>query len=131
MLTRADVQRTTTYLSFLSEGEMAKGKPELAQTYDGTVRIWDLETGETMTTNPESSPEYSRTVDAVAVSPDGKYIASGSRTSMVQLWDASTGEKVGEPLQGHTATIWSIAFSPDSRRVISGSVDRRLIIWTL
>ena len=39
------------------------------------------------------------------------------------------GGQVGNPLQGHTSSVWSVAFSPDGRHIVSGSGDRTIQIW--
>jgi WD40 repeat protein len=39
----------------------------------------------------------------------------------MRVWDAATGQLVGEPLAGHTAPVWSVVFSPDGTRIASGS----------
>jgi WD40 repeat protein len=39
---------------------------------------------------------------AVACSPDGRHIASGSDDSTIRIWDAETGAVVGKPLEGHS-----------------------------
>ncbi|KAG2073283.1 hypothetical protein BDR04DRAFT_948155, partial [Suillus decipiens] len=42
----------------------------------------------------------------------------------VRLWDAGTGEAVGEPLRGHTSLVLSVSFSPDGTRIVTGSHDK-------
>jgi WD40 repeat protein len=47
----------------------------------------------------------------------------------MRLWDADTGQPVGQPLTGHADGVWSVAFSPDGTRVVSGSVDTTVRLW--
>jgi len=68
-------------------------------------------------------------VTSVAFSPDGRRIVSGSYDRSVRLWNAQTGQPIGQPLQGHTAIVSSVAFSPDGRRIVSGSYDRSVRLW--
>ncbi|KAF5331505.1 hypothetical protein D9758_018599 [Tetrapyrgos nigripes] len=93
---------------------------------DGTVRIWDAQTG-TAIGEPLQGHEY--WVQSVAFSPDGARIVSGSRDRTVRIWDAQTGTAIGEPLQGHEDWVQSVAFSPDGARIVSGSHDRTVRIW--
>jgi len=67
-------------------------------------------------------------VDAVAVSPDDKYIVSGSDDKSVRVWDASTGSELKE-LKGHTNWVTSVAFSPDGKHIVSGSRDKSVRVW--
>src|SRR5258705_9418329 len=48
----------------------------------------------------------------------------------VRLWNADTGQPIGQPLTGHTDTVRSVAFSPDVHRIVSGSPDSTAPRWT-
>jgi WD40 repeat protein len=66
---------------------------------------------------------------AIAFSPDGRTIVSGSKNKMVRLWDAKTGAAKGLPLTGHTDQLFAVAFSPDGQTIVSGSRDNTVRLW--
>jgi hypothetical protein len=45
------------------------------------------------------------------------------------IWDAATGQPIGETLTGHEDVVWSAAFSPDGRRIVTASKDQTAGIW--
>ncbi|KJA27642.1 hypothetical protein HYPSUDRAFT_197834 [Hypholoma sublateritium FD-334 SS-4] len=102
------------------------GKRIASGSYDGTVQIWDLETGEQV-----GKPLRGHTdqITSVAFSSDGRRVVSGSDDKTLRIWDLETGKQVGRPWQGHTSYITSIAVSPDGTRVASGSLDKTVRIW--
>ncbi|OBT95231.2 hypothetical protein VE01_07574 [Pseudogymnoascus verrucosus] len=67
-------------------------------------------------------------VEAVAFSPDGKHIASGSRDNTIKLWDASTGS-LQKTLASHLGLVGAIAFSLDGKHIASGSGDNTIKLW--
>jgi WD40 repeat protein len=73
------------------------------------------------------------TVYAVAVSPDGKFIATACGDKTVRLFDAATGKEVRSYAgpQGHTKMVLTLAFSPDGRTLASGSEDNTLKLWDI
>ena len=47
----------------------------------------------------------------------------------MRVWDASSGECVLGPLEGHAFWVTSVSFSPDGSRIVSGSVDKTVRVW--
>ena len=58
----------------------------------------------------------------LAVSPDGRWIATGGHDQTVKLWDIKSRTLV-RTLEGHRDMVWCLAFSPDSRHLASGSAE--------
>jgi WD40 repeat protein len=66
----------------------------------------------------------------VAFSPDGKYLASGSRDNTVKLWSVESQKEV-TTLLGHSDYVNSVAFSPDGKYLASGSRDETVKLWSI
>ena len=78
-------------------------------------------------------------VNSVAISPDGRYIVSGSRDRTVRIWDINSGDLL-RTLGGHEwGGVNSVAISPDSRYIVSGGgrvlidpfTDSAVQIWDI
>ena len=91
---------------------------------DKTVRVWDLESGESRVLEGHADE-----VTSVAFSPDGRQLASSAYDGTVRVWDLMTGES--RVLESHASRVLSVAFSPDGRQLASGASDRTLRVWDL
>jgi WD40 repeat protein len=101
-------------------GGMEKG-------YNGTVRLWDANTGQLIRAVPIGGADV--VVFAVSYRPDGRRIAAAGADGVIQRLDAGTLEKVGEPLQAHEDTVVALAYSPDGRTLASASLDETIRVW--
>ncbi|KAF7970638.1 hypothetical protein HWV62_23364 [Athelia sp. TMB] len=66
---------------------------------------------------------------AVAFSPDGRRVVSGSWDKSLRVWDAETGALIAAPFEGHTQYVTSVAFSPGGQWIASGSGDKSVCVW--
>lgn len=66
----------------------------------------------------------------VAISPDGRILASAGGDDSVRLWNLVTRKPVGQPLQAG-APVLAVAFSPDGQAVASGGSDGAVRLWNV
>ncbi len=75
--------------------------------------------------------ETGGTVQAIAISMDGDYLASSNlMKKTIQLWDPKTGKLIGN-LGGMLDPVEVLAFAPNSLTLAAGSADHKVHIWNL
>ncbi|MEG3842305.1 WD40 repeat domain-containing protein, partial [Microcoleus sp. herbarium14] len=73
---------------------------------------------------------HSNSVNAVAVTSDGKRVLSGSGDTTIKVWDLTTGKELFT-LKGHSNSVNAVAVTSDGKRAISGSSDNTIKAWDL
>jgi WD40 repeat protein len=69
-------------------------------------------------------------VESVTFSPDGKFLASGSRDTTVKVWAVGSWREVAT-LRGHGGPVSSVSFSPDGKFLASGGGDATVKVWAV
>ncbi|MGZ4483560.1 MAG: nSTAND1 domain-containing NTPase [Nocardioidaceae bacterium] len=101
---------------------------KLLAASEDSVRLWDPATGDPL--GPRLRPTGG--LLSVALSPDGKLLATGGGDGTVRLWDPATGRLAGAPLptgSGPAGGCFGVAFSPDGKRLAGSCADGTVWLW--
>ena len=69
-------------------------------------------------------------VKDVAISPDGKFIASCSDDFSIKIWNAENGNLI-RTLNGHIEEVWDVDYSPDGTKLVSIGRDGKTNVWNV
>ncbi|PKU69362.1 U3 snoRNP-associated protein-like YAOH [Dendrobium catenatum] len=112
---------------------------------DGTILHWDVESGkhekylwpneDVLISHRANGPQNStskrsKNVLSLAVSSDGRYLASGGLDRDVHLWDTRTREHI-QAFRGHRGPVTCLTFRQGTPQLFSGSFDRTIKLWNV
>ncbi|KAF7322290.1 WD40 repeat-like protein [Mycena chlorophos] len=100
----------------------ARGRTLVSGSYDCTVRVWDLITGECRWV----LGGHTQKVYSVVLDPMRHQACSGSMDGTVRVWDLKTG-RCAHTLTGHTSLVGLLGLSP--RTLVSAAADSTLRVW--
>ncbi|MEO2013014.1 MAG: HEAT repeat domain-containing protein [Fuerstiella sp.] len=102
--------------SFVVSGfEFNPDASQLAIQVNGQIRFYDLANGSVSSVVPRAG-HLTGSAQAVTVSPDARYVVSGSRDRTVCVWSRETGAFLSM-LDGFESPVADLAFSLDGRRI--------------
>jgi WD40 repeat protein len=92
----------------------------------GMVRVFDVSSGKEIKTFAGRTTK----VQTMAVSPNGKIVASAGNRQTIQVWDILNGKQLFT-LRGHQDEISYLTFSPDGQTLASASKDKTIKLWNM
>lgn len=100
-------------------------KSVIVGTWNGELLKLDIKNGKVLC----KYEEHRETINTVALSPGGKYLASGSADDRLIVWDEATGEDLLEMHQGNEYDVTTLAFSPDGKTIATGDGENQIKLW--
>ncbi|KAH9967795.1 hypothetical protein BJV74DRAFT_868775 [Russula compacta] len=106
------------------------GEPEIVSvSFDGTVRVWELEM-QSFAETQTFSDNHKDWIHAISFSPVDNHIASGDDEGQLIVMDGVTGSTVfNQNQKGHSNWIRCVRYSPDGKTIATCSDDRKINIW--
>ena len=91
----------------------------------GAIMLWSL----TDFDQHQQLGQHQDAVSAIALSPNGRWLATGSRDGEIYLWDWSGDLPTRFAVCRHDWAVCDLVFTPDSQTLISSAADETIRFW--
>uniref|UniRef100_A0A8C3M7L3 U3 small nucleolar RNA-interacting protein 2 n=1 Tax=Geospiza parvula TaxID=87175 RepID=A0A8C3M7L3_GEOPR len=102
---------------------------------DGSLIKWEVDSGKRLCVVPggkkgteERHMGHASQVLCMAISSDGKYLATGDRNKLIMIWDAATCKRL-HIFTGHRDAVSGLSFRKGTHQLYSASHDRCVKVW--
>jgi WD40 repeat protein/tetratricopeptide (TPR) repeat protein len=147
-------RRLPDWLAELLDRCLRESPKDRFASFDEFLQVWDTAQQARIAARPDAAPAPVTTfpagqsaqhlgnrevlrltghkwaVTSVVVTPDGKYVVSGSADKTVRMWRLATGQEVRR-FTGHQWGVSSVAVTPGGQYVVSGSGNKTVRVWDL
>jgi len=116
--------RQVMYGRFVGKREFSPDGKLVIVTRGNNEQVWDIPSGKQLC----ALEGHTAPIDVIAISPDSRWIATGSSDKTAKFWEVRTGKLI-QTLTGHSATVNALAFLADSHRIVTAGDDGTAKIW--
>ena len=99
---------------------------KLAAAVKNYVKVWDIASGKELWS--KKGPNLD--INAIAISPDGRQVATANKEGTIMLFDMGSGKRL-KTLSAQKGWVLAVAFSPDGKYLYGGGEDKTVKIWEL
>lgn len=102
----------------------------VSASIDTTIKLWNINKIENTVEVFFTQKAHDKDINSVCVSPNNKYIASGSGDKTAKLWDVTNGKCLAV-FKGHKRGVWCVQFSPIEQVIVTSSADSTIKLWSI